>query len=117
MSGGHGGAGAGAGQVSQTDPRTQPAARTADGLMSAPSVRCGISVVGDADAAIVCMEKLWRSRLQTELDVHLAVIKKSYGRRVVDIERELRGTGVQRTGICDGRKSAEFPTGGVRWRR
>ena len=85
--------------------------------MSAPSVRCGISVVGDTDAAIVCMEKLRRSRLQTELDAHLAAIKKSYGWRVVDIERELRGTGVQRTGICDGRKSAEFPAGGMRWGR
>ena len=56
--------------------------------------------VGDADAAIVYMEKslLRRSRLQTELDAHLAAIKKSYDQRVVDIERELRGTAVQRTG-------------------
>ena len=44
--------------------------------MSAPAVRCGISGVGDADAAIVRMEKLRRSRLQTELDAHLAAIKK-----------------------------------------
>ena len=57
-----------------------------------------ISGVGDADAAIVRMEKLRCSRLQTKLDAHLAAIKKSYGWRVVDIERELRGTGVQRTG-------------------
>ena len=66
--------------------------------MSAPAVRCGISGVGDADAAIVYMEKLRRSRLQTELDAHPAAIKKSYDQRVVDIERELRGTAVQRTG-------------------
>ena len=60
------------------------------------------------------MEKLRRSRLQTELDAHLAAIKKSYGWRVVDTERKLRGTGVQRMGICDGRKIAEFPAGGMR---
>ena len=73
-----------------------------------------ISGVGDADVAIVRMEKLRCSRLQTKLDAHLAAIKKSYGWRVVDIERELRGTGVQRTGAryATARRPQNFPQAG-----
>ena len=48
-----------------------------------------ISGVGDADAAIVRMEKLRCSRLQTELDTHLAAAKEGYARRVLDIDKEL----------------------------
>ena len=71
------------------------------------------------------MEKLRRSRLQTELDAHLAAIKKSYGRRVLDIDKELRGLltllrywcAAHGSEICDGRKTAKFPAGVVRWKR
>ena len=81
--------------------------------------------VGDADAAIVRMEKLRCSRLQTKLDAHLAAIKKSYGWRVLDIDKGLRGLltslrywcAAHGSEMCDGRKSAEFPAGAVRWKR
>ena len=58
-------------------------------------------------------------------DADLAATKKSYGRCVVDIDKELRGLltllgywcAAHGSEICDGRKTAEFPTGGVGWRR
>ena len=58
-------------------------------------------------------------------DADLAATKKSYGRYVEEIDRELRGLltslscwcAARLSEICDGRKTAEFPTGGVRWRR
>ena len=58
-------------------------------------------------------------------DTDLAATKKSYGRHVEEIDRELRGLlislscccAARLSEICDGRKTAKFPAGVVRWKR
>ena len=65
------------------------------------------------------------SALSAEADTELAATKKSYARRVLDIDKELRGLptllrywcAAHGSEMCDGRKSAEFPAGVVRWKR
>ena len=62
---------------------------------------------------------------ESEPDAELAATKKSYGRRVLDIDKELRGLltllrywcAAHGSEICDGRKTAKFPAGVVRWKR
>ena len=93
---------------------------------SAPAVRCGISCVGDADAETARMEELRRSRprpsrTQTSRRRKRAMAGACWtSTRSFEVCRPRSAAGVHAvhgSEICDGRKSAEFPTGGVRWRR
>ena len=93
---------------------------------SAPAVRCGISCVGDADAETARMEELRRSRprpsrTQTSRRRKRAMAGACWtSTRSFEVCRPRSAAGVHAvhgSEICDGRKIAEFPAGGVRWRR